>query len=181
MIYKALEITKAAVEKSSLLDVRILPLNELDMAEEALVLSLVNIERENALRNLPSTVKSAGTIVVKEPPVYINAYVLLSSAFPNYHASILNLSMGMEFFQNSPYINKYNFEGTGVPWDDRLEKILFEWHNLDFDKLNQVWGINGGKYLPSVMYKLRMMIIEKVTTPDEGPAITEIQFGSEIV
>ena len=44
---------------------------------------------------------------------------------------------------------------------DPVEKLVFEMVNLNIQELSQIWGVHGGKYLPSVLYKTRMVTISE--------------------
>jgi hypothetical protein len=95
--------------------------------ENKLVLSLVNIEREPALHH--------------------NLYLQVSANFAaaNYPESLRFLSAALEFFFERPV-----FSASGVA------SLSVEMINLTIQDLHNLWSISGGKYLPSVLYKLRM-------------------------
>jgi hypothetical protein len=44
-----------------------------------------------------------------------------------------------------------------------IEKLILEMNSLNFDQLNQLWSIIGGKYQPSVVYRMRMVTVDSVT------------------
>ncbi len=58
--------------------------------------------------------------------------------------------------------------------DPGIEKLVFELYNLSFEQLNQVWGMLGGKYYPSVLYKMRVISIDEMSIEAEGEPIKEI-------
>ncbi len=162
-------------------NVKIKRLNELDEGESLLALSFIHFEMENALRNQPAHRKSGSNIELKEPPVFINAYMMVVSNYKDYEKQLTVLNYAMEFFQSKPYLDAFNLHMQNtLPWPTRVEKLVFEWHNLDFDKLNQIWSLNGGKYIPSFLYKVRMMVVEKTENASKAPAINDIQFNSSI-
>ena len=62
----------------------------------------------------------------------------------------------------------------GNPFPQTLEKIIFDIYNLDFEKLNHLWGVLGCSYFPSVLYKVRLIKVQAdISAP--GPEITTIQ------
>ena len=65
------------------------------------------------------------------------------------------LSAAISFFQ---YTSVFNHNNT-PDLDSSVEKLVFEMINLNIQELSQLWGVHGGKYLPSVLYKTRMVTI----------------------
>jgi hypothetical protein len=63
------------------------------------------------------------------------------------------------------------------PFPAGLEKLIFELHNTNFEALNNLWGVMGGAYFPSVIYKVRMV---RIQAAQQGPAdeITTIDFNT---
>jgi hypothetical protein len=142
-------------------------------------LSLVNISRENNIGQLEPFKKTGANIEIKSPPVYINISVMVTAHFTNYNTALIHLGSALEFFQNKPYLNKYNILPVHN-WPLKLENIVFDWYNLEIDKLNQLWGINGGLYHPSFLYKVRMLKVLHKEVAKNGPAIDEIKYQSII-
>jgi hypothetical protein len=86
----------------------------------------------------------------------------------------------ISFFQRNPI-----FTQTEIPTlpNFGLDKILFDLHSTGFEELNQLWGIMGGKYIPSVIYKMRLAYIDSI---EEGMEITlvksiEAQFNNKLL
>lgn len=46
--------------------------------------------------------------------------------------------------------------------DPSIERLVLEMENLSLEDLSHLWGVLNGKYLPSVLYKLRLEATEKV-------------------
>jgi hypothetical protein len=51
-----------------------------------------------------------------------------------------------------------------------------ELHSLNFEQINHLWSVSGGKYLPSVMYKIRQVVIDEDAAVSESGFIKDIQF-----
>ncbi len=45
---------------------------------------------------------------------------------------------------------------------------------MNFEELNNLWGVLGGAYFPSVVYKVRMVKVQLDAT-EPAPEITTIQ------
>ena len=79
------------------------------------------------------------------------------------------LSAAISFFQH-----KKVFTPVDTPsLDSSIDKVIFEIVNLDYKDLSSVFGTLGAKYMPSVMYKMRMVTIEEDGMDYTAGAITE--------
>jgi len=126
---------------------------------EGAYITLVNVEEEPVLRNLPNVRRVAGNLETIEPPVSLNLYLLMSFEFQTYELSLLHLSNTIELFQSKRVFSAAN-EDAANPFPAGLEKLIFELHNMNFEALNNLWGVMGGAYFPSVVYKVRMVQIQ---------------------
>ncbi len=141
--------------------------------DNGVYLSLVNIEEETVLKNSRHQVRVNDQLSYQQPPVHLNLYLLLSFEFGNYSTSLLRLSETIERFQSKPVFSAQN-ETAANPFPTGLEKLIFDFNNLNFEQLNHLWGVLGGAYFPSVLYKVRMVKIQLDETI-AGPEITRIQ------
>lgn len=122
---------------------------------------LVNVEEETALRNLPHVERRQGQLMRVEPPVHLNLCLLLAFEFTNYETSLVHLSKAVELFQLKRWFGPETQAGVGAnAFPPELEKLLLEMVNMNFEALNNLWGILGGAYFPSVVYKLRLIKVQ---------------------
>ncbi|MBE0638615.1 MAG: DUF4255 domain-containing protein [Bacteroidales bacterium] len=138
-------------------------------------LTLINIEQESSLKNTnPYRRISDDEISKVHPPIYLNLYVLISAYFgdteENYKEALKNLSRVIRFFQAKPLFNHQNSAGL----DPEIEKVLVELVSLTFEQQNNLWASLGGKYLPSVIYKLRLVEIVRDVMISTGPPIEDV-------
>jgi hypothetical protein len=129
-------------------------------------ITLVNVEEEPTLRNLPSVERLGGALIRREPPVHLNLYLLFSFEFQTYENSLRHLSNTIGLFQEKRVYTAEN-ASPGNPFPAGLEKLVFEIHNMNFEALNNLWGVMGGAYFPSVVYKVRMV---RIQTAQQAPA-----------
>jgi hypothetical protein len=54
-------------------------------------------------------------------------------------------------------------------------RFTMELYTLTFEQINHLWGSLGGRQVPFVMYKLRLVGITDKAIVREVPLITEIQ------
>jgi hypothetical protein len=136
-------------------------------------ISLVNLEEEKTLVNEPHYVREKGLTRYKEPPLYLNLYLLFAFNFQDYGTSLRRLSETVKLFQSKRVFSAENQTATN-PFPKTLEKIIFDIYNLDFEKLNHLWGVLGCAYFPSVLYKVRLLKVQHDDSV-KGPEITTIQ------
>lgn len=138
-------------------------------------ISLVNLEEEAALRNLPHNERRAGVLKSFEPPVHLNLYLLFAFEFQKYPTSITHLSKLIELFQQHRFFDAGTQSGPGaVAFPAGADRMIFEMVNMNFEALNNLWGILGGSHFPSVIYKVRLVRID-ARTETKAPEITTIR------
>jgi hypothetical protein len=136
-------------------------------------ISLINMEEEAALRNLPHTERRLGQLVKVEPPVHLNLYLLFAFEFEQYETTLVRLSEAVELFQEHRWFGPETQTGNGaVPFPAGLQRIVMEMQGMNFEALNNVWGILGGSYFPSVVYKLRLVKVQAATVAPEAEITT---------
>ena len=151
-----------------------------DSLTKRVIITLVNIEEESTLKN-GSTVKkgfSGMSAIYENPPVFLNLYVLITCNYSgiDYVHALERLSAVVRFFQSR---NSFTFPpvsgGTAaVPVDNPDLKITLELYTLTFEQINHLWGSLGGRQVPFVMYKLRLVALTERATLREVPLIDAI-------
>lgn len=119
---------------------------------DKVVITLVNIQEETVSSRLNSMENMYR-------PVNLNLYIMVSSYFidSNYPEALKFLSAVLSFFQSNCVFNHANTPDL----DLNVEKLTFEIVNQDLQNMSHLWGTIGGKYLPSVLYKVRMITIQE--------------------
>ncbi|WP_238548036.1 DUF4255 domain-containing protein [Meridianimarinicoccus roseus] len=136
-------------------------------------ITLVNVEEEIALRNEPATERVAGVLRRREPPVALNLYLLFAFEFQAYETSLARLSEVIGIFQSQRAFTPATASG-GNPLPPGIEGLIFEMHNMNFEALNNLWGVMGGAYHPSVVYKMRLLRIQSDAGAD-APEVTALR------
>lgn len=153
--------------------------------DDKIVFTLVNIEEESTLKNAPFVKKEfANPALYENPPVFLNLYLLITacnkSADNNgYTDALERLSLVIAFFQSK---NAFSAGGSvsggtsSFTSEDLLElTIRHEMYTLSFEQVNHLWGTLGGKQMPFVLYKLRLVAITERKVLREVPLIEEIE------
>lgn len=151
-----------------------------DTLTRRIVITLVNIEEESTLKNNTPLRKGFGTNTVYEnPPVFLNLYVLITCNYSggDYEAALQRLSAVVKFFQSRSSFSFSSLTGGLLPAaHDLLElKFTMELYTLTFEQINHLWGSLGGRQIPFVMYKLRLVAISERALVREVPVIEEIE------
>ncbi len=136
---------------------------------DKLVISLVNIEQETVIANMPFTKNTGKSFVGKNPPVSINLYVLFAGYFNDYNESLKFVSATIAFFQSNIVFLRSRYPAMG----DNINKLVFELFKTDYQSINYLWGSLGAKYVPSMSYKMRMLTFDEEHWKYEGPLVTQ--------
>jgi hypothetical protein len=152
--------------------------------ERKVILSLVNIEEEAALKNAGPLYRNVKTLNYVNPPIYLNLYLLITAHYEKYEDALTRLSNVIQFFQG-----KNSFSLKNSPPNDMLLnpdtyediQLHLEMFSLSFEQLNHLWGSLGGKQWPSVLYKVRLVKITENRITAQGPLIEEIQTKDNII
>lgn len=188
MIYETLEIVKDQVSiflEAKLSETNIVVLEniariddpDISTMSDKIVMSLVNIEEEIALKNRPNVQIKNGEYIYKNKPVNLNLYVLFSANRNVYTRSVTNISAIIEFFQNKKVFDQLNtvLNPTIIALNDVKEfRFVMDLFTPTFEQLNYIWGTLGGKSVPNVMYKISIVKVEGTSINDKGTPITEI-------
>lgn len=149
------------------------------------VLTLVRIEEETTLKNIPTYRKNYATnkTEYKNPPVHLNLYLLFSVNNSNYNNALTYLSRIVRYFQyKNVFTQKNSAAPTSINPVDQLSdyKLILDLFSPSFEECNNIWGTLGGKQLPHVMYKARMLELELDLMSDGREAIQEIQINDPL-
>lgn len=143
-------------------------------ANNKLVLTLVNIERDT-MPFRPATASRGRDERQLQygAPLYLNLYLMMSANFGagNYTEALKYISMAIGFFQQRPVFDQQNSPGL----DRRIEKLALDIENLAISDLNNVWSLLGGRYLPSMFYKVRMITMDANAITGQSPLITDVR------
>ncbi|WP_286267418.1 DUF4255 domain-containing protein [Thalassotalea atypica] len=123
--------------------------------QNRIVISIINIEKDHGFKNQRQALPGKDSVGVKSPPLYINFNIIVSANFAKYSEGLKLLSATCQYFQIQPVFDHHNSPDL----DANIHKLILEFENLSLQDLSSLWSIIGGKYLPSVIYKLRTVIL----------------------
>jgi hypothetical protein len=137
-------------------------------------LMIINIDEERIFKaQLQQQKRNGSDIEVANPEIKLNLYVMMA-ANPGtnkdiYDAALKRLSEVITYFQGTTFFDK-----TDYPTLDPIEYLTVELFSLSFELQNQLWASIGAKYMPSVVYKVRMVVMDKGFLGAKEKAIMEI-------
>ena len=149
-----------------------------DPNKEGLFLSLVNIEEEPTMKNKPNHIRVNNQLRRIEPPIVLNLYILFAFKLANYSASITKLSQLIGFFQTNKWFTFNGITDT-QQFNPPIDRIIFELYNMNFEQLNHIWSVLGGNHFPSVLYKIRVVKVQRNEQQD-APEVTTISLDSQL-
>lgn len=136
-----------------------------------LLVSLTNIERDKTYHSLDIYKKTEnGNSQIIKPEIKVNVYFLFIANFNDYQESLKAISRLIAFFQHR---HSFNITADATS-SNKTARISFDLFPLSFEQQNHVWGMLGGKYIPSVMYKAGILDIQDERVEAEAAPVEEI-------
>ena len=131
---------------------------KIEIKEDSIMITLINIEEEFALKdqNMYRTMAN-GEMVKGNPELKLNLFIMVAANYGVYSEGLKFLSYVLRFFQANRHFTQKNSPGL----DSEIEYMMVELYTLNFEQINQLWGALGAKYRPSAIYKVRMLSIHE--------------------
>ena len=137
-----------------------------------IVACLINVEKDTTPGGQRTVVAHAGQpSCLTHPPVHTNLYLLFAGNFngKNYMEALKFLSNTISYFQRNPLFTSSN----SPELDPRIAKLALDIENLNIKDLSSLWSVLSGKYLPSVLYKIRMVTFDAKDITTRVPKLDE--------
>ncbi|MBN1301232.1 MAG: DUF4255 domain-containing protein [Melioribacteraceae bacterium] len=142
------------------------------LTDNTLGITLVNVEEERVVKSQKAfSIESNGQVSRLNPEIKLNLFVLISANFSDYDKGLQYLSAVIRCFQSN---NVFTHENT-PEMDSTLEKLIVELFTLNFEQQNHLWGALGAKYVPSVLYRVRLITVQESLTKAEESPITSFR------
>ncbi|MCK6641707.1 MAG: DUF4255 domain-containing protein [Bacteroidia bacterium] len=150
---------------------------------KTLGLSLINIEEDRINKEQRSTFRDEnGDIQHYNPEIKLNLYILVSANFASgeaggtanatgvYGEGLKQLSYVISFFQGKNVFTTDNSPGL----DAGIQKLIVELYSSSFEQQYNFWNVVGAKYLPSVLYRVRMLVYQEKRLLEQQPPVTTL-------
>ena len=109
-----------------------------------IVVSLVNIQEENSLKNKSNIKIENGQYLTSYPTLYLNLHILFTANFEAYDTAVQYLFRVLEFFQGNK-VSKFN--NLPTPGADAIAtrslkevELSAELYSLSYEQINDLWG-----------------------------------------
>lgn len=125
-------------------------------ANDKILIFVANISKDTLPYSRSCQTVKPGIIQSIEA-LYLNVHISIAANFHGnrYVEALSFLSMAIQCLHENPVLDRYIVPDIPVG----LEKLILEIENTDLNEVSNLWGMLGGKYLPSIFYKVRMLTI----------------------
>ena len=144
---------------------------------QKLGVSLINIEEEKVFKDQQTQFRNAaGEFEQYNPEIKLNLYMLVCANFVSengddkYEQGLKQLSRVVSCFQGKNVFTPDN----SPTMDPALRKLIVELYSYSFEQQYNFWTILGAKYLPSVLYKVRLLAYQEKRLLNQNDAITGV-------
>ena len=154
-------------------------------ASTHITLMLVSIEEERREGKRPYYIpKDDKNYFRLNPPVELDVCILLAAHNSDYQTALRDLSDVISFFQANPVFTADTYPALNAsvsapntkPWQ-LIERLSFMLHNMTLEQQNFLWAMIGHKYIPSAVYRMKMLTFFETRNNDKIPAISELNYA----
>lgn len=147
-----------------------------EIPQDKVLLSLVHIEEERAFKAQDAHIRKKDTAYRANPEMKFNLYVLFGANYTtkNYEEGLKSLSGVIACFQGRNFFEPNNYPGL----DTSIYRIVLDLYTPSMEQASQMWQAMGGKFIPSVLYKVRIVVINDNRPHFEVPRIEQIDAES---
>jgi hydroxymethylpyrimidine pyrophosphatase-like HAD family hydrolase len=146
--------------------------------KDSVALTLINLDEEATLKNFPNHAIENAKTIYKNSIINLNLYLLFSANRDKYLNSLNDISKIIAFFQGKKLFTQantiYNRNNIAMSNINNF-RFTVELYTPTFEELNYIWGTLGGKQLPSALYKVSMIQIERDIAQAEGQLISKVK------
>ncbi|WP_340200040.1 DUF4255 domain-containing protein [Ascidiimonas sp. W6] len=139
---------------------------------------LINISEDRKFRNADqyAGIIQNGIRTQINPEIRIELQVLFVSKFSDYNQALKFLSHVIKFFQVNRALTPLNAPQLS---EENIEKLTVELISLPLEEQNQVWHSLNTSYLPSVLYRIRLLsFIDDLSVEFIGESTSEISLNT---
>ena len=116
---------------------------------DQVTLLLLHVEEERKIKKYPSSPQRAD--------LHLYLYLIFICRFHDYEEAAKFLSLTIDFFQSNPVFDQQSYPNL----DDSLDQLVPEMMTMPLIPKNEIWDLLKTSYLPSVLYKVKMLTFTK--------------------
>jgi hypothetical protein len=138
--------------------------------QNKVILSVINVEQET-LKAYYGRKKmlAGGNYADGNPSERFNIDLLICSNFDDYAETLRFLDAVILFFQVHSYLDANSF--SSIP--PGLTRLEFDIEKINYVQMQGLWTAMGAKYLPSVLYQMRLMTYQANQPVQIMPAVAQ--------
>ncbi len=141
-------------------------------AQDKVVLTITNVEEDRVYKPVDRFhQRDDGTTEITSPELNLNLYLLVIANLTAYDEALKAISNVAAFFQQK---NVFHWSDIPGSTSDERGRIALEMVSLNFEQINHLWGALGAKYMPSVMYKIGLVVLRDTDMDAEAPPVERI-------
>ena len=151
-------------------EVELGPIEKEGQVEKSLFITLVRSEEETSVKQPNAQLRTnaeGNKHYYVNPDVCLNLYILISS-HAEYGLALQQINDTI-YYLNSIY--HYQEDST---ISDEIKKLSIELQSPTAEQWNSLWQTLGGKVVPSVLYKVRMITISAISSNKEAKLVEEV-------
>lgn len=143
----------------------------LSMLDDKVGFTLISVDEEKIMKAQKPTVQTVGgTTKFLNPEIRLNLFVLFTANFDDYSTALRHLSQVITFFQGKTVYNKQ----VSPTLDPGIESLYIDYINETIEQQYELWTRLGAKYIPSVVYRVRMLTLQANNVLEERPDIITV-------
>jgi hypothetical protein len=129
---------------------------KLAVTQNHLALTLIQIEEDRVMRGqVPEYTSRDGKHLRSEPDLRLSLGVMIAANFKAYDVGLKYLSEVLACFQSQPAFRPETHPALHAGFG----QLSVELQSPSFEQLNQIWAYLGAKFLPSVIYRIRLVVL----------------------
>jgi hypothetical protein len=145
---------------------------------------LVNVEEERREGKQSYYVPTADKKYLRlNPPTEIDLFILFVANNSDYPTALRDLSDVIEFFQSNSVFDSQKYPSLNASVTDPINKtwqlidrLVFKLVSLTFEQQNNLWGMLSSKYMPSAVYRVKMLTVFETKSDEKVASVTELNF-----
>lgn len=127
---------------------------------------LLNVEEEQMLQPPDRfQLRANGVDHSVSPPLRLNLLIMIAIKQNGYDEAMKMLSGILSFFQANPVF----YSSTFPRLPDNFDKLVVELFPQSLAQQNEIWSMLKTAYLPSVVYKVKMIVIQEDPLTAQAP------------
>ncbi|KJF43767.1 DUF4255 domain-containing protein [Draconibacterium sediminis] len=146
--------------------------------EGKVIISLLSVQEESTLKNLPTSHVVNNKAEYYNPAVNINLFFMVSANCDMYSNSLISITKTLEYFQGKKVFTAQNtaYNRSNVSMQELDDfKFVVDLYTPGFEVWNHIWGTHGGRQLPSVIYKVQLLQVDRRKKQAGTELITKIK------